>query len=51
VTGATLIAEDLGKKLENAELEDLGRAMINVTQKGNQSHVLECIDITRLGAS
>jgi len=32
-------------------LEDLGRAMINVTQKGNQSHVLECIDITRLGAS
>lgn len=32
-------------------LEDLGRAMINVTQKGNESHVLECTDITRLGAS
>jgi hypothetical protein len=30
-------------------LEDLGRAMINVTQKGYQSRVLECKDITRLG--
>ena len=32
-------------------LEDLGRAMINVTQRGYQSRVLECIDITRLGSS
>ncbi len=32
-------------------LEDLGRAMVIVTQKGNQSRVLECLDITRLGAS
>jgi len=33
VTGATLIAEDLGKKLENAELEDLGRAHRVVSDK------------------
>jgi len=31
-------------------LEDLGRAMISVTQKGNPSRVLECVDITRLGS-
>jgi chaperonin GroEL len=33
VTGATLIAEDLGKKLENAELDDLGRAHRVVSDK------------------
>ncbi|HEX7573862.1 MAG TPA: epimerase [Bacteroidota bacterium] len=32
-------------------LADLGLAMISVTQKGYQSRVLECVDITRLGAS
>ena len=32
-------------------LEDLGRAMINVTQRGYESRVLECTDITRLGSS
>jgi uncharacterized protein YbjT (DUF2867 family) len=32
-------------------LEDLGLAMLNVTQKGHQSRVLECIDINRLGVS
>jgi len=31
-------------------LEDLGRAMIRVTQDGSSSHVLECLDITRFGA-
>ena len=31
-------------------LEDLGRAMINVTQRGYQSRVLECTDIARLGS-
>jgi uncharacterized protein YbjT (DUF2867 family) len=31
-------------------LEDLGNAMINVTRNGNESRVLECADITRLGA-
>jgi uncharacterized protein YbjT (DUF2867 family) len=31
-------------------LEDLGLAMINVTENGNQSRVLECTDITLLGA-
>ena len=33
VTGATLIADDLGKKLENAELDDLGRAHRVVSDK------------------
>jgi chaperonin GroEL len=33
VTGATLIAEDLGKKLENAEIDDLGRAHRVVSDK------------------
>ncbi len=33
VTGATLIAEDLGKKLENAEIGDLGRAHRVVSDK------------------
>jgi chaperonin GroEL len=33
VTGATFIAEDLGKKLENTELEDLGRAHRVVSDK------------------
>ena len=33
VTGATLIAEDLGKKLENAELGDLGHAHRVVSDK------------------
>jgi uncharacterized protein YbjT (DUF2867 family) len=32
-------------------LAGLGLAMISVTQKGYQSRVLECVDITRLGAS
>lgn len=32
-------------------LADLGLAMISVTQNGHQSSVLECTDITRLGAS
>ena len=32
-------------------LEDLGLAMINVSGKGYSSRVLECVDITRLGAS
>ncbi len=32
-------------------LADLGLAMIAVTREGYQSRVLECIDITRLGAS
>jgi uncharacterized protein YbjT (DUF2867 family) len=31
-------------------LDDLGRAMITVTLKGYQSHVLECKDIALLGA-
>jgi uncharacterized protein YbjT (DUF2867 family) len=30
-------------------LEDLGCAMINVTERGYQSRVLECLDIARLG--
>jgi uncharacterized protein YbjT (DUF2867 family) len=30
-------------------LEDLGRAMIHVTQNGYQSRVLECLDISRIG--
>jgi chaperonin GroEL len=33
VTGATFIAEDLGKKLENAEIDDLGRAHRVVSDK------------------
>ena len=33
VTGATLISEDLGKKLENAEMNDLGRAHRVVSDK------------------
>ncbi len=33
VTGASFIAEDLGKKLENAEIEDLGRAHRVVSDK------------------
>jgi chaperonin GroEL len=33
VTGATLIADDLGKKLETTELEDLGRAHRVVSDK------------------
>jgi len=33
VTGATLIADDLGKKLESAELDDLGRAHRVVSDK------------------
>ena len=33
MTGATLIAEDLGKKLENAEIDDLGRAHRVVSDK------------------
>ena len=33
VTGATLIADDLGKKLENAEIDDLGRAHRVVSDK------------------
>ena len=33
VTGATLIADDLGKKLENAEMDDLGRAHRVVSDK------------------
>jgi hypothetical protein len=32
-------------------LEDLGRAMIHVTQKGFQSRVLECKEITRAASS
>jgi len=32
-------------------LEDLGRAMIRVTVEGTASHVIECIDIARLGGS
>ena len=32
-------------------LADLGLAMISVTREGYRSRVLECIDITRLGAS
>jgi uncharacterized protein YbjT (DUF2867 family) len=31
-------------------LDDLGRAMINVTLKGYESHVVECKDIAQLGA-
>ena len=33
VTGATFIAEDLGKKLENVEIDDLGRAHRVVSDK------------------
>jgi chaperonin GroEL len=33
VTGATLISDDLGKKLENAEMNDLGRAHRVVSDK------------------
>jgi chaperonin GroEL len=33
VTGATLISEDVGKKLENADISDLGRAHRVVTNK------------------
>ena len=31
-------------------LDDLGRAMIHVTQTGYRTHVLECREITQLGA-
>jgi uncharacterized protein YbjT (DUF2867 family) len=30
-------------------LDDLGHAMLNVTQNGYPTHVVECLDITRLG--
>jgi len=32
-------------------LDDLGHAMISVTQNPPDAHVLECLEITRLGAS
>jgi chaperonin GroEL len=39
VTGATLITEDLGKKLDGASLEDLGRAHRVVSNKDNTTIV------------
>ncbi len=39
VTGATFISEDLGKKLENAEVDDLGHAHRVVSNKDNTTIV------------
>ena len=39
VTGATFISEDLGKKLDNVELDDLGRAHRVVSNKDNTTIV------------
>jgi chaperonin GroEL len=39
VTGATFISDELGKKMENAELEDLGRAHRVVANKDNTTIV------------
>ena len=39
VTGATFISEDLGKKLESAEIADLGRAQRVISDKDNSTIV------------